>query len=71
MTLEQFRKENNYSYNQLALFLEINGITPGTNVYRYCKSERIPNLKMMEIIKNKTHGKVMPNDFYEEAWKKI
>jgi hypothetical protein len=70
MTLEEFREEKKFSYNDLAHFFGINGITPGTNVYRYCKSQRIPNVKMMEVIKTKTEGKVTPNDIYEAAWKK-
>lgn len=71
MTLEQFKTEKKMSYTELAYFLGINGITPGSHVYRYCKSKRIPNVKMMEVIFKKTDGKVTPNDIYAEAWKKL
>lgn len=61
MQLEQFRKSKNFSHKKLA---QLFGTDPST-VFRWCKGERTPRPKFMNIIKIKTNGKVKPSSFYE------
>tara|TARA_Y100001951_G_C11245925_1_gene243347 strand:- start:490 stop:729 length:240 start_codon:yes stop_codon:yes gene_type:complete len=64
MTLEQFRKSKGYSHRQLAKFLGITGVSPEGSVCRWCTGERIPRKKTINLIKQKTDGKVKAADFY-------
>lgn len=68
MTLDQYRKQMNWSYSELARQL---GATHATVVRRWClsfddKNRLIPNSEYMSNIMLKTNGAVMPNDFYIE-----
>ena len=68
MTLNEFRKQNNWSYSELARQL---GATHATVARRWCldfddKNRLIPNVEYMSNIMLKTNGAVMPNDFYIE-----
>jgi DNA-binding transcriptional regulator YiaG len=63
MTLEQFRKNKNLSYKQLAAFLGIKG-APASTVFRWIKGERVPKKISMKLIEQKTKGKVKPSSFY-------
>tara|TARA_B110000503_G_C7030768_1_gene363890 strand:+ start:733 stop:930 length:198 start_codon:yes stop_codon:yes gene_type:complete len=65
MKLEEFRLKQKLSYKSLAKFLEIIGQSPETTVFRWCKNERMPRKKFMDLIKAKTNGKVSAADFYE------
>ena len=64
MTLEQFRKSKGYSHKKLAEFLGITGVSPEGSVCRWCTGERIPRKKTINLIKQKTDGKVRAADFY-------
>ena len=68
MTLDDYRKQNNWSYSELARQL---GASHATVARRWClgfddKSRLIPNQEFMSAIMLKTNGAVMPNDFYIE-----
>ena len=70
MTLNEFRKQNNWSYSELARQL---GATHATVARRWCldfndKNRLIPNVEYMSNIMLKTNGAVMPNDFYIEKY---
>ena len=65
MQLEEFRKSKNLSHKKLADLLGITGTSPGSTVFRWCNKERIPRPKFMQIIKQKTNGKVKPSSFYD------
>jgi len=64
MTLEQFRKNKNLSYKQLAALLGIKGVSPESTVFRWIKGERLPKKQSMKLIEKKTQGKVKPASFY-------
>lgn len=61
MTLKEFRKNKNLSHQALAKFL---GVGSASTVYRWEVGERLPKKQSMQLIKNKTKGKVKPADFY-------
>jgi len=66
MTLDDYRKQNNWSYSELARQL---GASHATVARRWCLSfddsaRLIPNQEFMSNIMLKTNGAVMPNDFY-------
>lgn len=66
MTLDDYRKQNNWSYSELARQL---GASHAAVARRWClafddKSRLIPNQQFMSNIMLKTNGQVMPNDFY-------
>ena len=66
MTLDDYRKQNNWSYSELARQL---GASHAAVARRWClgfddKSRLIPNQEFMERIVIKTNSAVMPNDFY-------
>ena len=70
MTLNQYRKQMNWSYSELARQL---GATHATVVRRWCldfddKNRLTPNTEYMSNIMLKTNGQVMPNDFYIERY---
>ncbi len=64
MTLEEWRKEEGYSYARLASLL---GVSEET-ARRYCLPEtdplsRFPDRQTLRVIHKRTNGQVMPNDF--------
>jgi len=68
MTLDDYRKQNNWSYSELARQL---GASHAAVARRWCLSfddsaRLIPNQTFMSAIMLKTNGAVMPNDFYVE-----
>ena len=70
MTLDEYRKQNNWSYSELARQL---GASHAAVARRWClgfddKNRLIPNPDFMSAIMLKTNGAVMPNDFYIEKY---
>ena len=68
MTLDDYRKQKNWSYSELARQL---GASHAAVARRWCLSfgdsaRLIPNQEFMSAIMLKTNGAVMPNDFYIE-----
>tara|TARA_R100001079_G_C4393530_1_gene128287 strand:+ start:149 stop:343 length:195 start_codon:yes stop_codon:yes gene_type:complete len=61
MTLEEWRKQKNFTYTDLAEKLDA---AHTRVVSRWCKNEAIPNRIFMDRIILFTNGAVMPNDFY-------
>jgi len=66
MTLDDYRKQNNWSYSELARQL---GASHAAVARRWClgfedSARLIPNQEFMSNIMLKTNGAVMPNDFY-------
>tara|TARA_R100001510_G_C7587054_1_gene157989 strand:+ start:28 stop:222 length:195 start_codon:yes stop_codon:yes gene_type:complete len=61
MTLEDWRKQKNFTYTELAEKLDAAHTRVAS---RWCKGESIPNKTYMERIILATDGAVMPNDFY-------
>jgi len=66
MTLDDYRKQNNWSYSELARQL---GASHAAVARRWClgfedSARLIPNQTFMSNIMLKTNGAVMPNDFY-------
>ena len=64
MTLEQYRKSKGYSYKKLAEILGITGVSPESTVCRWCQKSRMPKPKNIQLIQEKTDGKVKPASFY-------
>ena len=64
MDLEQFRKSKGFSYIKLAEFLGVTGVSPESTVYRWCLKKRLPKKQNINLIMEKTDGKVKPASFY-------
>lgn len=70
MTLDEYRKQNGWSYSELARQL---GASHAAVARRWClsfddKNRLIPNPDFMSAIMLKTNGQVMPNDFYIQRY---
>ena len=70
MTLDDYRKQNNWSYSELARQL---GASHAAVARRWClgfedSARLIPNQEFMSNIMLKTNGQVMPNDFYVQRY---
>ena len=70
MTLDDYRKQNGWSYSELARQL---GASHAAVARRWClsfddKNRLIPNPDFMSAIMLKTNGQVMPNDFYIQRY---
>ena len=61
MTLDEYRKQKNWSYGKLAKVL---GVGHSRMTSRWCKHEVIPSKDHMHRIMELTMGAVQPNDFY-------
>jgi len=61
MTLEQFRVDRDFTYNNLARFLAL----PETTVFRICKQECKISLENAYLIMNLTEGDVSYVDLLE------
>ena len=64
MSLEEFRKQKGFSHKDLAVFFGLKGVSPESTVCRWCTGDRIPRPKYINLIKQKTKGKVLPSSFY-------
>ena len=64
MDLEEFRKSKGLSYKKLAEFLGITGVSPESTVCRWCLKNRMPKKQNINLIMEKTDGKVKPASFY-------
>ena len=64
ITLQEYRKLNNFSYISLAGLLGITGSNPARTVERWCKGERTPEPANMRKILKRTNGTVTPESFY-------
>ena len=64
MDLEEFRKSKGFSYKKLAEFLGITGVSPESTVCRWCLKNRMPKKQNINLIMEKTDGKVKPASFY-------
>lgn len=62
MTLEQYLIKKKISSSKFAEMIDVSRMT----VDRYVTGDRIPKKDVMLKIKKATHGKVQPNDFYQE-----
>ena len=63
MNLDQYRRKQGLSLDQLAAKLGIEGVNPARTVQRYAAGERIPDRAMIRHIAAVTRGQVTAEDF--------